>query len=165
MTKVRPPLTYANALHRIAGLLGVDAMAQAVDRKPGTVYNWMNPDTPEQCPIDCAELLDLAWQEAGGDGAPIYETFGLRLDEARADRFRDGFELAQRTIASIKETGEANAALVAFAQPGASEAHRANTVREVEEAIQALTATLPFLKQGAGPDGGTGEGNSGGETP
>ncbi len=170
MTKLRAPLTVENALTKIAGLIGFAAMAESLTT-PGrpvaerTVRNWSDPDTPERCPIEAGIRLDVAYQAAGGDGAPIYETYGLLLDAAHAEHFADEAELARRTISAIKEGGEAHAALVAASRPGATALDRRAALREVEQGVAALTSTLPLLTEGAVPHGSRGEGPSPGGEP
>lgn len=160
MTKARSPLSIEDALDRIAGQIpgGKNAMATIVDRQPRTVRNWGDPETPESIPMDCAIALDIAFQQHGGEGAPIFETYATLLDVARAQRFGDEFELSHRTQAAIKEGGEAFAALVAASRPGSSVQERQSAAREVLEAVDGLNKTLPFLIDGAVPETG-GEGS------
>ena len=164
MTKLRAPLTTEQALVRIAALIGWDAMAEACatpDRSitAAMLRKWADPDTRERFPLDAGIALDIAYAGAGGDGFPIYETYGLLLEVARAERFADAAELARRTITAIKEGGEASAALVRASQPGATDRDRADAAREVEENLAALKQTLPLLTTGAGPTGTCGEGS------
>lgn len=153
MTKARAPLTFDNALVKIAALLGWEAMAKVVEKKERTVRNWSDPDTGEQCPIGDAHKLDLAYQVAGGEGAPMFETYALLLEVSRAERFADQAELGRRLRIAIKEGAEAHTAILELALPGADDSSRPRTRREVEEAIAALTATLPLLADDAGSDG------------
>lgn len=61
MTKLRHPLTYDKALAKIAGLIGWEAMGETVGQAPRTVRDWGDPDVERGCPIEAAELLDLAY--------------------------------------------------------------------------------------------------------
>ena len=126
MTKSRPPLSIDAALGRIAGQLrgGYDDMALECGRATRTVRHWSDPDAEESIPIECAIKLDLAFQAAGGTGAPIFETYALQLELAAADRFADSMELARRIPDIIRECGEANAALVEAADPSATASPR-----------------------------------------
>ncbi|MES2042576.1 MAG: hypothetical protein V4475_01805 [Pseudomonadota bacterium] len=165
MTKPRAPLTFENALARIAGQIGWAAMAEAASAglrtvKERTVRNWGDPDTPERCAIEDAMLLDIAYQTGGGLGAPMFETYSLMLDQVRTERFSDQAELGKRTIAAVRENSEAEAALIAASLPGANPADYANALREVEEAVAALKQTLPLLTNGTGANGTTGEGTA-----
>lgn len=145
MTKLRGPLSYDSALARIAGVIGWPAMATATGRADRTVRNWGDPDAPESCPIECAELLDLAFQAAGGDGAPMFETYARRLEIARAERFADERQLSIFTSTVAKEAGEAVAALITASLPGGSARDRTNAAQQVEELLNAASCTLPLL--------------------
>lgn len=155
MTKARAPLSYDNALARIAGLIGWAAMATATARAERTVRNWGDPDATESCPIECAEALDLAFQAAGGDGAPMFETYARRLDVARTERFADERQLSIFTSSLAREAGEAVGALITASMPGATERDRATALREVEELLTVSSSTLPLLSPHApAPHGG-----------
>ncbi len=145
MTKTRAPLTYDNALTRIAGQIGWAAMAEAVGQKERTVRDWSDPDVERGCPIEAAELLDLAYQAGGGEGAPMHETYSLRLEAAHRSRFADGLAIAQATCLMIREGAQANEAALLASMPGATMADRQKALREIEEAIAALRATVPLL--------------------
>lgn len=148
MTKVRPPLSVDAALARIAGQLpgGWDQMAALTARKVRTVRNWGDPDTPEQIPIDCAIALDLAFEESGGEGYPLYEAYTLKLEFAQAAYFADSHTLLRRTAALIKEGGEAHSALVRASLPDATEADRRAARRELAEAFEEIKHVLPLLE-------------------
>jgi hypothetical protein len=152
MTKVRPPLTIPNAITRVAGLIGWDAAAGAVDMIERTVRNWSDPDTPAEIPVWAAIRLDAAYIAAGGDGAPILQCYENLLDIAQAHACADSDALAEQTAVAAKESGDAVAALVRASRRGASRTDRAIAARETEEAIAALKNTLPNLAAGAGED-------------
>jgi hypothetical protein len=79
----------------------------------------------------------------------MYECYSLRLEAESAAASSDAAVLATKTAHVAKEAGEAVAALVMASRPGAAPADRILAQRETEEAIAALTSTLPNL--GAGP--------------
>lgn len=147
MTKRRAPATIGAALARIAGQLPGDwaGMAELVGRAPRTVRNWGDPDTPEQIPLDAAIALDLAYQEAGGSGAPLHETYTIQLDLAGVDRFASRHALARLAADYIRESGEAGAALVNAAQPGADHREFRAAEREVLEALTVLQRAISQL--------------------
>lgn len=149
MTKRRAPLTFENALTRVAGLIGWDKAAAIVGQAERTVRNWSDDDTTAGIRLDAALKLDVAYATAGGDGAPFLQCYALRLEMEAAAACADSRELAKKTAAAAKEAGEAVAALIMASQPGAAPADRIIAKRETEEAITALTNTLPNL--GAGP--------------
>lgn len=149
MTKARPPLTIDAAISRIAGHLprGFEGIACITNRAVRTCRNWSDPDTPENIPIDCAIELDLAYQAAGGVGAPIFETYALKLELAATNKFADAITLARRLPDIIRECGEANAALIEAADPSATPVIRRNALRECEEAMNALKAVMPLIQE------------------
>ncbi|PZQ56246.1 MAG: hypothetical protein DI555_06430 [Novosphingobium pentaromativorans] len=140
MTKRRAPLTIDAALARIAGQLegGWNAMAESLGGKsPSIVRAWGDPDRREQIPLCDAIALDVAYREAGGDGAPLFETFAYQLDEAGMFRFADEIALGRLAALVIRECGEASSHLVLSAQPGADVADHRLTLGHVDEAIDA----------------------------
>lgn len=147
VTVVRPALTIDGALARIAGhLRGSWAeMAIVVDRAENTVRDWGNPNAGVSVPIEAAIALDLAYMAAGGLSAPIHEAYGLLLETRFAQRFACAIELGRKTMAAIREGGEAHEALVAATLPGATDRDREQALREVEEGINALKDTIPLL--------------------
>jgi hypothetical protein len=160
VTKTRAPLSVEQALQRIAGQLpeGIDSMARIAARQPGTVRNWMDPDRDEQVSLDAAIELDLAYRAAGGAGSPLFECFGARLDLADADKFLQAHRLHDYAHGVIKEGGEAHAAIVAAARPGASPIEKKIAFKEAVEAYEKLRDILPLLEEGARAFHGTAEG-------
>ncbi len=151
MTKLRAPLSIDQALARIAGHLpeGYDDMAAVVEKSASTVRSWGDPDKPLQVPMADAILLDLAYREAGGTGAPLFECYAQRLDSAHVFKFADEAALGRIAADSIRECGEAHAALVEAAQPGADRRRKQSALREVDEAIAQLNRAKPILSGSA----------------
>ena len=156
MTKPRAPFSFENALTRIAGLIDWPAMMEAISTEGRavarrTLIDWSDPDNDRCCTVHDAIALDIAYRAAGGDGAPMFETYASLLELAHAERFVDQVELARRTCKVIKEVSEAEAALVQATMPGATAAHRAEALRQVEEGMAALSSTVPLLTKGEPP--------------
>lgn len=151
MTKFRAPATVDAAIARIAGQLpgGYADMAEITHRAIRTVRNWGDPDTPEQIPFDAQLALDLAYQAAGGVGCPIYEAYTIQLELAGADRFAQRHQLARLAAEYIKESGDAGAALVIAAQPGAGPTEFRVAEREALEALTVLQRTVHQLASAA----------------
>jgi hypothetical protein len=147
VTKLRTPLSVEQALQRIAGQLpgGVEQMSAVSHRQPSTVRAWMDPDRPEQIALECAIALDLEFQAEGGSGAPLFEAYAAKLDLAEAARFADRHRLLDYAHGVVKEGGEAHAALIAFARPGATEHDRRHALKEASEAYEKLRDILPLL--------------------
>ena len=152
MTKLRPPLSVGAALARIAGLLSGDyaEMAAILDRSPGLVRSWGDPDKRERIPMEDAIALDLAYRAAGGHGAPLFECYGAKLDAEGVSWFADEIALARHAATLIRECGDAEAAVVLAAQPGATMRDRQHALREIEEAIGVL-ASARLMLAGAAP--------------
>lgn len=149
MTKRRNPLTFELALTRVASEIGWGAAAKIVGQAERTVRKWSDPDVSAKVSMDSALALDCAYRAAGGDGAPFLQCYAVRLEAEAAIACADSRVLADKTATAAKEVGEAVAALIRASQPGAASADRVIAQRETEEAINALTNTLPNL--GAGP--------------
>lgn len=139
LMKRRAPLTTDAALARIAGQVpgAWPAMAEHLDRRESLVRAWGDPHRREKVPFDDALKLDLLYRDAGGDGAPLFETYAYQLDEAGMFRFADEIALGRLAALVIRECGEASASLVLSAQPGAAPADHRLTLGHVDEAIDA----------------------------
>lgn len=150
MTKHRPPLSLSEALGRIAGLVegGYVEMAAIVGRARSTVYAWGDPDTDDDIPMGCARKLDLAYQMAGGVGAPILETYAAQLELEAGSQFAEQIALGRHLQDVLRETSEAELALLRASQPGAGEAERLEAAREVKDAVAVLGRSLPLLATG-----------------
>lgn len=152
MTKHRPALTLGAALGRIRGQLpgGWHEMAAIADRSVSTVYAWDAPDGTESIPMDCAIKLDIAFQQAGGVGAPIYEVYAIRMKAAEAAAFAEQVTLTEHLAVVMKEGAEAEQAILLSTLP-ADAADRAIAKRharqQVEESIAAQTAALALLRE------------------
>lgn len=144
MTKLRPPLSFDQAITRIAGVLGWEGAAALVGRSARAVRAWSDPDADASPSIEQALILDLAYRAAGGEGSPLFEVYAAKLDldaqSAAASR-----ALPELTAAAARESGEAIGALALASQPGAPLGVRALAQREVEQGIQALGQALIAL--------------------
>lgn len=147
MTKHRPPLSVGDALGRIQGKLpgGIAEMTTIVSRSKSQVYAWANPDTEDDIPMGCAIALDIAYQAAGGLGAPIHEAYTAKLEIAGHNRFADQLALSRHVVDVLRECSDAEIALMLAAQPGSNDKDRLKAAREVQEAIGVLSRTLPML--------------------
>ena len=139
MTKLRPPITPNNALTKIAAVIGWDTCASILGKAERTVRNWSDPDTEAEISLLDAMRLDAAHQRAGGDGAPLFECYALRLEiDSRVANAPCLIEAAQT---ASKEAGEAISALLLAAQSD-NPVNRRNARRELEESISAQTEAL-----------------------
>jgi hypothetical protein len=159
MTKLRPALSFENALTKVAGLIGWPAAAAIIGKSTRLVRRWSDPDATAKISLDRALRLDVAFRLAGGDGAPFLECYALRVE---ADTYGAPTKaLLDAAAIAVKESGEAFAATITAALPGATQADVAIAERELEQSIGAQTNTLAALRNGRRGDVSTsGEGNN-----
>lgn len=149
MTKHRPPLSIDAGLARIIGQLpGGYAEASALtQRSESLVRKWGDPDCREKISVDDAIVLDLAYQQAGGIGSPIFEAYSVLLDMRKAERFALPIALSRVLPEVMKENSEAEIALANAAQHGANDANYRDTLREADEAIAKWQQVRTLLVQ------------------
>lgn len=147
MTKHRAPMSIDAALARIAGQLegGWAEMGALTGRREGIARAWGDPDRREYIPMDAAITLDLAFQAAGGTGAPIFETYALQLDLACISRFADRAALGVHLASVIKESAEAESAMLSAILPDAGPAETRRALRELDEALVAMGTARALL--------------------
>lgn len=159
MTLAREPLTFSKAISTIAGKIDYPSMAQIVDRSERLVRKWSHPQSNAHPTVAQGVALDLAYIEAGGDTAPISETYLQLLDRGIGERMANRLALTAAVASAVKESGDAFAAVLAVTHPGAGprEVHRAE--HELEEAQSAMAVVgrrlSSFHPLGAGPSGET----------
>lgn len=162
MTKLRPPLSFELALTKIAGVIGWDASARIADTATSTVRAWSDQDVAAGVRLDAALKLDAAYLAAGGEApAPMLQCYITRLEAETAEATACKIELARCAGEAAREGGEAVAAVIAAAQPGACDRTIARAELETEEAIRAHTKTLATLRAGRGGDVKRGGGSEG----
>lgn len=154
MTKARPPLSTEQALDRVFGLLDRADISRQLGRSVRSLRDYGDPDHQSCITFDDALELDRAYHRAGGDGFPLVQSYLFRLEaEAAATGFCPD-ALQRATQSAVKEVGEAVAALFGATRLGATPADRALARREAEQAMTALSHTLPMLND-TGSSGGT----------
>lgn len=146
MTKLRPPVSPEQALTQIAALLTFKRAGEIVGQEERTVRNWSDPDTPAEISYRNALKLDAAFLAAGGGFAPFRETYLQLLEDATAEACADVRRLAEHAATIAKEAGDAVAATIRAAQPGASAADRLIAARELQELDCALAKTLSDVR-------------------
>jgi hypothetical protein len=146
VTKLRAALTYELALTKVAGLIGWPRCAEVLAVAERTVRNWSDPDAAANIRMDAAEALDIAWQQAGGTGAPFLEVYATRLKAALVDCLGSAEAIADAAAAAAKEGGEAVSWAIRASRPNATEADYIAAEREIEEAIEANTGALAAIR-------------------
>lgn len=149
MTKVRAPLSIDSAMARIAGVLpgGWREIATVTNRAEATVRAWGDVDRAEQIPLPAAIALDIAFQRAGGEGRPLFETYALQCEVAREQAFADEVEVSRRACILVRETAEAMDALIRAGRAAPEAGIRDKAIRELEDVVREATATICVLKQ------------------
>ena len=155
LLKPRAPLSTAQALARIEGALpgGIEQMARITERGVALVRAWSDPDRREKIPLDDAIALDLAYQEAGGEGFPLADSYLFRLELAATVHFAEQFTLLEKTERFTKEVGEAVTALIAACQPRAAAAAKARAFKELVEAVEHAKPMIASLDPSRVPGG------------
>lgn len=147
MTKVRPPLTFENALTKVAAAVGWEKVAEICGQAERTVRNWSEPDTTASITLEAALKLDCAFHAAGGEGAPPFHLcYATRLDLERLAACPGREELLASIGTAAKESGEALAAALAASKPGAGRAAFAIAEKEFEETIAAFQTGFAALR-------------------
>ena len=147
MTKVRAPLSIDAAITRVAGAFpgGFRDLATLLDRHESTVRAWGDPDKPEQLSFATAITLDIAFQRAGGDGRPLFETYALQVQVAREDAFACEIALARRACVMIREGAQAHEAMILASLPSAGSPDRAPALRALAAVAREVTAAIALL--------------------
>lgn len=133
MTKGRDPLSIDAALAKIAGQISGawKGLAELTGYNVSTVRAWGDEDRKEQINLPTAILLDIAYQEAGGIGCPLYEAYGDLIRAAQAEKFGDKQQLQIATIEFMKENCEAETALLEASQPEAGRFEEEIAIKEL----------------------------------
>lgn len=163
MTKLRAPLTFPDAVTRVAGVIGWKEVSRITGRADRTVRDWSDPDKRTVPPIDHALELDLAYRRAGGDDAPFHDAFALQLGV----RINEQEACARQLIAEIgdasTEFGQAMAACLKLTQSNASPLIAIQALAEVQEVATCIDVLLrhlaKFLPSHADADAGKAGGN------
>lgn len=158
MTKARIPVTFPNAITRIAGLITFEDAAQIVGRSDRCVRDWSDPLSSALPALDQALALDAAYRAAGGEGAPIAETYAAMLDAQLAAETACCAALTEDIARAASEFGDAVAAGLAVTGEGCGTITIRVAMQEAEQAHSATGAMLrrlhSFLPGGAGLRGG-----------
>jgi len=162
MTNVRAPLTFAQAVTRIAGVVHFKECARIVRRSVRAVRYWSEEEKPGCPTLVQAIALDLAYRRAGGEGAPIFESYAAQLDVAIADEIACRNQLLAMIGTAAAECGEAYKHALVVAAPGVTPAQVHRAITETEEAAGVMSALLRSLTRFLKPAGVAGSGSFGG---
>lgn len=146
MTKLREPVTIENTLYRVLGELTIERAAEATGRAVSYLRALTDPDKREQLTVRDLELLDLACHEKLGQGFPLFEALGRRLETARADRFAGAACIGRHAVEVAKENGEAVAALLEAALSAGDPRLLEEALRQSEDVHRVVTATIATIR-------------------
>lgn len=146
MTKVRPPVSFEEALVVIKDEVGYDLMAKAIGKEERTIRDYADHDVDTCISLAHACKLEKLYRLAGGKGYPISDCFRLRVNIAEGIRpEEDAQALFEAATAFFKETGEAGVEVVGLLQPGMDSADTVRARRELAQAVAAGTHLLRLI--------------------
>lgn len=145
MTKDRRPLTPYRALSRIADALGWDGCAEVIGKSEWSVRKFSDPDAGRSISLHDAIRLDVAFRNAGGAGAPLFECYATRLDMLCGNEDTQLACLLDVSGKAAKEAGEAVAAALNAAANSHDPAARMKAISEIEEGIAAFQTVRTTL--------------------
>lgn len=146
MTKARAPITFENALTKIAGRIGWAEVARICGVKERAARNWSEPDTLSSLRLAQALALDIAFLAAGGDHAPMLLVFATRVNVGLIESTADRHALIVGAARAARESGEAVAATLTASRPDATLAEIVIAEREIEQSIEAKTGLLSLFR-------------------
>lgn len=158
MTLLRAPLTFDDAMTRVADVIGWAEAARIARRRVRTVRFWSEEGCTATPSIATAVKFDAAYRAGGGEGAPFAEAhahmLGTHID--RQDACRRA--LAEDLATAARETGEATAHAIIVATSNASPRDTMRAIAEAKQGRNAMARLVrrltSFLSTGAGSAGG-----------
>ncbi|HEX8300396.1 hypothetical protein [Sphingomonas sp.] len=155
MTLARDPLTFPEAVTRIAEHLGYAAAARAVGKSERLIRKWAHPASRAYPTLSQSLWLDTAFMGAGGDGAPLLETYARLFDLEAGTTMASHLSLASAVAVAAREHGEAIDHAIRASLPTATERDVQRAIGSTEEACSAMAVVtrrlFAFLRRGAGP--------------
>lgn len=158
MTKLRTPLTFADAMMDVAGVIGWVGARKVVGKSDRLLRRWSEPDQAAVPSLTQALALDRAYRVAGGEGSPFLEALAHQIDVQVAAVTADHRELIDEAAEVARECGEAVAAAIAVSSGHATPLATHHALAQANEAhtaigalVRRLTSFLPF---GTGSDTG-----------
>lgn len=155
MTEVRVPHGFAAAMKQVADLIDWPACAEIAGKTVRNVQYWGQDSSPATPPIATALAFDVAFQKAGGEGAPFRDAYVFQFKEVMTGQDACRRALAEAIAEVARESGDALAASIEITQSNASPL---STLRASAEVGQLLAAAnrlarrlVPFHTAGVLP--------------
>ncbi|MFZ3485309.1 hypothetical protein [Sphingomonas sp. 3-13AW] len=145
MTKLREPVSIENALMSVLGRMTIERAAEVTGREVHYLYALADPDKPTVLNVADLEALDLEAHASWGEGFPLYEALGRRLNSSKAERFTDQVEISRVAAIHAKEAGEASAAMILATMSSDPRVLR-EALRQAEESDAAADAAVTVLR-------------------
>lgn len=159
---MRSPFSFGYAIKRVADEITFPVAAKLVRRSKRAVQFWSEDDTHGTPTIAQALALDIAYQRAGGEGAPIFESYAAQLGINLYDQSACPAVLTAQIGETMKEVGEAVHAALQVVQPSATMAAVHRALYEVGEAMRCISSVGRSLNAFLKPAGVAGSGSLGG---
>jgi len=131
----------------VLGELTIEHAAKVTGRAESYLYGLHNPDKREQLTVRDLELLDLAYHAKKGEGFPLFEALGRRLETACSERFADAAQLGRVAIEVAKENGEACAALFEVAMTPGDPKLLEEALRQTEDADRVVGRAIATMRE------------------
>ncbi len=147
MTIEREPVTIEDRLRLVYGTLKMERVMALTGKSEGYLTALILPSRRETLSMLLAEQLDLEYHRVTGQGFPLYEALGLRLETAGAGRFAEAAVIAQLARQFAKEGGEAIAAMVDAAMSSGDPDTLKKTLRELEDADRLNNLSITAVRQ------------------
>jgi hypothetical protein len=145
MTKLREPVSIENTLMAVIGRMTIERASEVTGREIHYLRALTDPDKPTILNVADLEALDLEAHASWGEGFPLFEALGRRLDSAKADRFADQVEIARVAAVHAKEAGDATAAMI-LASGSTDRRVLENALREAEQSDAAADTCVAVLR-------------------
>ncbi|MEZ0495162.1 hypothetical protein [Sphingomonas sp. IW22] len=150
MTKLRPPLSFEQALREIRDAIGEAEVRAIIGRSMSRLTDYLDPDAEGYIRLDHAFALERRYCQLGHPGAPLQESWAGQLG-LLAPAAPTIPQLLGQIAETVLEMGEATAASIAAACPNATPAARDHAIREIDEAIAELQRKRTMLTSAARP--------------
>jgi hypothetical protein len=145
MTKLREPVSIENTLMAVIGRMTIERAAEVTGRKAHYLLALTDPARDTVLNVADLEALDLEAHARWGEGFPLYEALGRRLDSSKAERFVDQAAIGRAAANHAKEAGDATAAMILAA--GSTDPRLIeDALREAEQSDAAADACVAVLR-------------------
>lgn len=153
MTKARDPYEFPKAIQTIGKLIGWDVAGAMFGVTGRAVEKWGIDDSPRLPTLAQAFALDAAYVAAGGNYAPILESYARQFDAKLVQAVACRLLLAQDVAEMTREAGEAMSHCIAALDPNATPAQLRQALAELEQVdaiIPRLVSRIKALLRGIG---------------